>query len=179
MSKRSALKRGERCDSDWCEVRHSGIHGRGLFAKQRIPENTAVIQYIEEKIDKEESTTRGWAQIDLAKLTGDAAVYIFALDDDYDLDGKTPKNAARLINHSCSPNCESYIDEGEIWIASLREIAEGEELFFNYGFDLDYFEDHPCLCGSTNCVGFIAGEEFWTDLKKRLAKPARKKKQKG
>lgn len=169
MSKSNALREGERCDSDWCEVRDSGIHGRGLFATRDIPEGTNIIEYIGEKIDKDESHIRGWAQIDLAKETGDAAVYIFTLDDEYDIDGNVPENSARLINHSCAPNCESYIDEGSIWVAAIRDIARDEELFYNYGFDLECYEDHPCLCGSAQCVGYIAGEEYWPDLKKKLA----------
>jgi hypothetical protein len=43
-------------------------------------------------------------------------------------------------------------------------------LFFNYGFDLENHKEHPCHCGSKNCVGYIAGEEFWDDLKKKLNK---------
>lgn len=176
MSEKSALLPGETCDSEWCEVRRSGIHGRGLFATKKIPKGTYIIEYVGEKIGKDESNERGWAQIDRAKETGDAAVYIFTLDDEWDLDGNTPKNAARLINHSCNPNCEAFIDEDRIWIAALRKIKKGEELYFNYGFDLENYKDHPCYCGADNCVGYIAGEDYWPKLKKKLA--ARKKKKK-
>jgi SET domain-containing protein len=169
MSKLNALKKGERCHSDWCEVRKSGIHGRGLFAKKDIPEGTPIIQYVGEKITKEESHVRGWAQIDLAKITGDAAVYIFTLDDEYDIDGNLPENSARLINHSCEPNCEAYIDGETIWISAMCDISKDAELFYNYGFDLECYEDHPCYCGSKKCVGHIAGEEYWPKLKRKLA----------
>ena len=169
MSKSTALRKGERCDSKWCEVRQSGIHGRGLFATRKIPEGTHIIEYIGDRIDKDESHVRGWAQIDLAKETGDAAVFIFTLDDEYDIDGNVPENAARLINHSCAPNCESFIDEGSIWVGALRDIAKGEELFYNYGFDLECYKDHLCRCGSAQCIGYIAGEEYWPALKKKLA----------
>lgn len=174
MSKKSALLPDETCDSEWCEVRRSGIHGRGLFATKKIPKGTYIIEYVGEKIGKDESNERGWAQIDHAKATGDAAVYIFTLDDDWDLDGKTPDNSARLINHSCDPNCEAFIDEDRIWIAALRKIKKDEELFFNYGFDLENYEDHPCYCGAKKCLGYIAGEDYWPKLRKKLA--ARKKK---
>lgn len=178
MSRKSALKPGERCDSEWCEVRKSGIHGRGLFAKKKIPAGTYVIEYIGERIDKEEANERGWAQMERAKETGDAAVYIFTLDDDCDIDGNVPENAARLINHSCEPNCEAFIEDDAIWIASLRTIREGEELFFNYGFDLENYEEHPCGCGSKKCVGYIAGEEYWKDLRKRLGRKKKKARKK-
>jgi SET domain-containing protein len=176
MKKENALLEGERCDSKWCEVRRSGIHGRGLFAKKHIPQGTNIIEYLGEKIDKEESNKRGWAQIDYAKKTGDAAVYIFTLDDEYDIDGDKPWNSARLINHSCKPNCEAWIEGDSIWIGSLRDIEKDEELFYNYGFDLESWEDHPCYCGAKRCVGYIAGKEYWPELKKRIsAKKAKTK----
>ena len=168
--KKNALLPGESCASDWCAVRKSGIHWRGLFATKDIPDQTYVIEYIGEKLDKDESNDRGWAQIDLAKKTGDAAVYIFTLDDEFDIDGNVPENSARLINHSCDPNCESWIDEGRIWISATRDILKGEELFFNYGFDLESYDEHPCYCGSDNCVGYIAGTDYWPELNLLLAK---------
>ncbi len=170
MNKENALREGERCDSKWCEVRPSGIHGRGLFAKRRIPEGTRIIQYTGERIDKAESDRRAWARIAHAKKTGDAAVYIFTLNEEFDIDGNVPENAARLINHSCHPNCEAYIEDDAIWISALGEIAKGEELFYNYGFDLDSWEEHPCRCGASRCIGYIAAEEHWPALKRKIKK---------
>ncbi len=158
------------CDSDWCEIRNSPIHGRGLFATRDIPEGMRIIEYVGEKITKAESNRRGWAQFDKAQQTGEAGVYLFTLNKRHDIDGDVPWNAARLINHSCDPNCESQIIRGRIWILALREIKMGEELFFNYGFDLECYEDHPCGCGSKRCVGYIAGEEYWKELGKILKK---------
>ena len=160
----NAIEPGEVCDSEWCEIRRSPIHGRGLYATKDIPNEEYIIQYVGEKIDKDDSNTRGWDQVERAKKTGEAAVYIFTLDDDWDIDGSGPENAARLINHSCDPNCEAYIVENGIWICSIRKIKKGEELFFNYGFDLESYEDHPCHCGAERCVGYIAGEDFWEEL---------------
>jgi len=73
--------------------------------------------------------------------------YIFTLDDEHDLDGNVPWNPARLLNHSCAPNCEAELDEGRIWIIALRDIRAGEELTFNYGYDLENYREHPCRCG--------------------------------
>ncbi|MDF1849480.1 MAG: SET domain-containing protein-lysine N-methyltransferase [Verrucomicrobiales bacterium] len=178
MSKKSALLPGERCDSEWCEVRRSGIHGRGLFARKKIPAGTYVIEYVGERIDKDEANERGWAQMEHAQETGDAAVYIFTLNDEWDIDGNVPENSARLINHSCDPNCEAFIEEDAIWIAALRTIKRDEELFFNYGFDLENYKEHPCRCGTKKCVGYIAGEDYWKELKKRLKKSEKKSKKK-
>jgi SET domain-containing protein len=60
-------------------------------------------------------------------------------------------------------------DEQEIWFVALRDIQPGEELTFNYGFDLDSWEEHVCQCGSARCPGYIAAEEYWPQLKKRIA----------
>ncbi len=169
MSSLSALKDDEECNSDWSEVRRSGIHGRGLFATKDIAKETYIIEYVGDKITKAESDRRGWAQFDLAKETGDAAVYIFTLNKRHDIDGNVPENAARLINHSCSPNCEAYIIKGKIWIAAIRDIKKDEELYFNYGFDLENYVDHPCLCESPKCVGYICGEDYWSTLRRKLA----------
>ncbi len=170
----SALLPDESCHSEWCEVRGSGIHGRGVFACQDIPEDTPIIEYLGEKIDKEESDIRGWAQMDRHKETGEAAVYIFTLDDDWDIDGDVPENAARLINHGCDGNCEAYVENGSIWIYAIRDIPEGEELLFNYGFDLDNWEEHPCVCGADCCPGYIAGAEYWDELKEKITEKKRR-----
>ena len=82
---------------------------------------------------------------------------------------------ARYINHSCDPNCEASIDDERIFIHALRDIEPGEELCFDYGFDIDCYEEHPCLCGKDNCVGYIVSQDQWPELKKRLAKKNAKK----
>ena len=82
----------------------------------------------------------------------------------YDVDGAKGRNPARYINHSCSPNCEAYIIRGRIWIYSTQPIEAGEELTYNYGFDVDTWDEHPCRCGSPRCVGFIVEEKQWPKL---------------
>ncbi len=165
--------------SKWAEVRQSETHGRGMFATKRIPQDTSIIEYVGKRLNKKKSTERGNAQWDEAQQTGVGAVYIFIINDDYDIDGNFEWNTARLINHSCDPNCEAQVDDDDrIWLVALREIRKGEELTFNYGFDLEDYESHPCLCGSDRCVGYIAGEEYWEELKKLERERKRKKKAK-
>lgn len=159
-------KRGQ---SELCEVRDSDIHGSGVYAKAFIPKETRVIEYIGELIGKEESEKRALTQHARSVESGDAAVYIFTLSKNYDIDGNVPWNTARLINHSCNPNCEAWIIGRRIYIYSLRDIEKGEELSFDYGFDIECFEDHICRCGSDQCVGFIVSRAQWPDLKERLA----------
>lgn len=135
--------------------RNSDIHDQGLFASAAIPARTRIIQYIGERITKAESLRR----------CEEDNRYIFALDDQFDVDGNIPDNLARFANHSCSPNCESELRDGEIWLVALREIAPGEEITYNYGYDLDEYRDYPCQCGSPDCVGFILAEEFFSHVR--------------
>ena len=158
-----------KAQSDLCEVRNSEIHGRGVYATRDIKKEEKIIEYVGELIDKEESTRRANLQAERAEKHGDAAVYIFTIDDEYDLDGNLPWNTARLINHSCEPNCEAWIDETRIHIHALRNIKKGEELSFDYGFDVDTWEDHPCLCGKKACVGHIVSRSQWQELEKKKA----------
>lgn len=165
---------GETPDFPYVQTSSSSIHNRGLFAATDIPEDEYVIQYLGEIIKKKESTKRANNQHSLSLAEDVGAVYIFELDDKTDIDGNFDWNIARLANHSCSPNCEAQNVEGEIWLVSLKDIKAGEEITFDYGYALEHWKDHPCLCGSDNCVGHIVRKEDWDKLKK-LKKRLKKK----
>lgn len=152
------------------EVRCSPIHGSGVFAACDLAKGDRILEYIGEKISKAESERRGLALLERAKVDGGPAVFIFTLDEEWDLDGDLPGNDARLINHSCHPNCEAWNIEGRIWICALRSIKKGEELTYNYGFEFDTWNDHPCRCGSAKCVGYIVAREHWPRLRRELAR---------
>ena len=93
-------------------------------------------------------------------------VYVFELNQRYDIDGGVAYNHARLINHSCNPNCEVEINNNQIWISTIKNIKKNAELTYNYGYsyDADYV-DHVCKCGSYKCVGYILDEDHWSKLK--------------
>ena len=143
----------------WVEARESLIHGSGLFAAAAIPAATQIIEYVGEKLTK--------AQALEECMQGN--YFVFTLDEESDLNGNVEWNLARLINHSCSPNCESELIDGRVWVTALRDIAPGEELTYNYGYDLDEYRDHPCRCGSPNCVGYIVAEEFFSMVRRAAA----------
>ena len=136
----------------------SRIAGLGLFAGQDIQQSTKIIRYIGEKITQEESDRRLAA----------GNVYIFGLDERYSIDGDTPKNTARFINHSCDPNCHTEQFGNTIWIVAIKDIKAGEELTYNYGYELDDEPPEPCHCGTKNCCGYILGPQYW-DRTKQLA----------
>lgn len=142
-------------DQPLVEFRPSTVHGMGGFASAPISAGAAVIEYLGDRINKQESINR-CAQ-------GNAC--IFYLDDSYDLDGAVERNSARFLNHSCSPNCEAQLRSGRIWIVALQDIRAGEEITFNYNYDLEHYREHPCRCGSPNCIGFIVAEELFDHVR--------------
>jgi uncharacterized protein len=153
--------------SKYIVKKKSSIHGYGIFAKIDIPQGARIIEYVGEIITKAEAERRGPLLVEYAKKRSEAgAVYIFELNKRYDIDGHVHYNTAKYINHSCDPNCETEIIRGHIWITAKRDIKKGEELFYNYGYDLETFEDHPCRCGAKRCVGYIVDEDHWPALKK-------------
>jgi len=137
----------------------SPIHGTGGFARQFIPKNARVIEYVGERIDKAESLRRCEAD----------NPYIFTLNQETDLDGSMGWNPARFLNHSCAPNCEAEVTEERIWIVAHRDIQPGEELTFNYGFNLEDYKEYPCHCRAPNCVGFIVAEEYFEHVRRQRA----------
>ncbi len=163
---------GEPPEFPYVKVQSSSIHNRGLFAAKKIPEGVHFIQYIGELIPKKLSVKRGVNQYDIAQETDEGSVYIFDLDEKRDLDGNFEWNIARLANHSCEPNCEAQDIEGEIWFVALRDIKKGEELTFNYGYALEHWEEHPCHCGTDNCIGYIVRDEDRKKLRKLIKQRA-------
>jgi SET domain-containing protein len=135
----------------------SRIAGKGLFAAIDLKQGMRIIQYLGERISRQESERR----------LAEDNVYIFELNEHYALDGKSPKNLARYINHSCDPNCEVENTGRTIWIVAARHIQEGEELSYDYGYEVKNYEDNPCNCGAKNCCGYILARQYWGLIKKR------------
>ena len=139
----------------------SNIHHQGLCAARNIKMDEKVIEYIGKKITNEQ------AEKDIKY--GYDVTYLFTLNKKYLLDGDFKFNTARLINHSCDPNCEVLdISKTKIWITAMKNIKKGEELSYDYGFGFDSnYKDHKCKCGSKNCVGFIVREGSRWRIKRR------------
>ena len=144
-------------ETKWLVFKESPIHGLGGFARTDIPSGSRVIEYLGEKINKQESVRRCEA----------SNHFIFALNDREDLDGNVDWNLARNINHSCVPNCEVEWDGSHLWIVAKRDIKAGEEITFNYNFDLVDYKDHPCHCRAPDCVGYIVAEEFFEHIRRQ------------
>ena len=85
------------------------------------------------------------------KFDNEKAIYLFRLNNKYDLDGDFKFNTARLINHSCNPNCEVAGSGLKVWVYAIKDIKENEELTADYGFSFDEdYKQFPCTCRSKN-----------------------------
>uniref|UniRef100_A0AAY4CS58 Uncharacterized protein n=2 Tax=Denticeps clupeoides TaxID=299321 RepID=A0AAY4CS58_9TELE len=83
-------------------------------------------------------------------------VYMFRIDCEHVIDATITGGPARYINHSCAPNCIAEVVTFErghkIIISSKRRIQRGEELCYDYKFDLEDDQHKiPCNCGAVNC----------------------------
>jgi uncharacterized protein len=141
----------------------SPTHGLGLFAQKSFASGERVVQYTGQPISKAESLRR----------CSEGNQFIFYLDEQHDLDGSTDSNPAGFINHSCSPNCSVELIDGQLCVIATRDIAPGEELSFDYGYDLSDYRNYPCSCGAPNCVGYIVAEELREAICRPLLSPNR------
>jgi len=139
--------------NEWFELRHSPIQGFGAFATCFIPKGTRIIEYVGEKISNAEADRR----YDDEKMSRHHT-FLFILNKKEVIDANYGGNGSMYINHSCDPNCETFIPRGHIWIDALRDIAPGEELTYDYMYDMDksYTDDdlfnlYACKCGAENC----------------------------
>ena len=124
----------------------SNIDKKGLSATKNIREGTKIIEYVGKIITKKESEKN-------EKFDNKKDIYLFNLNKKYDLDGDYKFNTARLINHSCNPNCEVTGKGLKLWIYSIRDIKKGEELTYDYGFSYDKdYKQFPCKCVLKNAI---------------------------
>ena len=138
------------------EIRKSRIHGRGLFALVRLAKGTRIEEYSGERISRQEANKR-YAHPSYRRRT----TYLFILDRNTVIDATHSTSVARLINHSCSPNCQSVQDGSRIFIEAIQTISPGTEITYDYRLDVEHDTErmlkklYGCRCGSAACRGLI------------------------
>jgi SET domain-containing protein len=136
------------------EVGPSTIHGLGVFALTGIRAGQRVIDYQGEYLTAEAVAAR----YDEA-AADDPHTFLFRVGHDLYVDASVGGNEARLINHSCDPNCEADVDGDRIFIRAIRDIPPGVELTYDYALEIE--DDPPpdraslfvCRCGTPRCRG--------------------------
>ena len=157
------------------EVRHSPVHGYGVFAVRRIRKGTTIMEYLGDRVSHEEADARYEN-----KDANDNHTFLFTVDSKTVIDGGIGGNDARYINHGCDPNCESASQNKRIYVEAVKTIQPGEELAYDYQIQRDP-EDPPnvdeifaCRCGATKCRGSMLVARKKPRKKKSRARTAAK-----
>ena len=165
-------------DAPLYRVRSSGIHGKGVYATQRIRKGTRIVEYLGDRISHEQADARYEA-----KGQDDGHTFLFVASDRVVIDAGVNGNEARFINHSCDPNCETVIENERVYIEAIRTIQPGEELGYEYGLtwestdDPDELANYTCRCGASRCRGTMLDRLPLDEKRRRAArrKAARRK----
>lgn len=147
-------------ENKYLVFKESTIHNMGAYAVKDIRKGTRIIEYIGQAITKKKATQE----------LQDGNGYVFTINKHFDIDGSVRWNPARYINHGCDANAESDIIDDRVWIIAMRKIKKGEEVLYNYNYDLEDAFDNPCNCGFEKCVGYMVGDEYWAKLRKMIKK---------
>ena len=136
-------------------VRHSPIHGRGVFAARTIRKGADIIEYRGRRVSAEQADA-----LPDSDPGNPFHTFLFELNDGRVIDAAVRGNAARWINHSCQPNCVPYEDdEGRVFIEAKRTIRAGEELSYDYKLNVPgrhtkaLLANYACRCGAPRCRG--------------------------
>ncbi len=151
MSKKTTSVTGRRI-----QVRHSSVHGKGVFALQDIAEGEMLIEYVGEIINWSEAQERHPHDPSDPNHT-----FYFHITESHVIDARVGGNSSRWINHACDANCEADEKDGRVFIRAVRNIAAGEELNYDYGLILHERHtpkikaEYACRCGSKDCRGTL------------------------
>ena len=149
-------------------VRHSAIHGKGVFAACRIRKGTRVIEY-KGKLITEDAADEKYGDDE------GTHTFLLLLDNNMVIDANHNGNSARWMNHSCDPNCETCEEDGRVFVDAIRNIKPGEELTYDYKLIVDepYTAKlkrlYACGCGKAKCRGTILGRRRPSQTNKRAA----------
>lgn len=134
--------------------RVSSVHGKGVYTTRTISKGTRIIEYAGARLP--------WSQAKNLPPHDPERPYhtwYFSLENGDVIDANVRGNAARWINHSCEPNCETEEEDDRIFVYALRTIRAGEELFYDYRIvpaerrSKKLEEAFACLCGARRCRG--------------------------
>ena len=112
------------------------LTGLGLFATRPIKKNLRISEYRGRRLGLDAAL----------KAENRGNRYLYEVNSKITIDGAKHGNIARYFNHSCNPNCDTFIRNKRVFIRTLRNIKPEEELTYDYG--RDYLKN---VIGLENC----------------------------
>lgn len=137
--------------SEKLEVRDSGIHGKGVFTKEKISKGEVVIIWGGEIVTSEEFH-KGNGQKHTNVGIGENIFLVTP--------NKEEKSVDDFMNHNCNANL--WLDD-EVTLSARQDIEANEELFFDYSIELvdeNYLMKNDCYCNAENCRKTITGKDW-------------------
>ncbi|KAL3583636.1 hypothetical protein D5086_014697 [Populus alba] len=150
------------------EVFKTDNKGWAVRAGEPILRGTFICEYIGEVLDEQEANDRR------DRYGKEGCSYLYKIDahtndmsrmvegqSHYFIDATKYGNVSRFINHSCMPNLANHqvlvnsmdSQRAHIGLYASRDISFGEELTYNYRYELLPGEGYPCHCGASKCRG--------------------------
>ena len=144
-------------------IRSSAIHAAGCYTTTAIAKGRRVAEYTGPRMTK--------AEADQA-YEDSPITYLFGLGKgEIVIDGHS---MAMFINHSCDANCETSEVRGRVWIKSVRPIAAGEEITYDYCLYDGGDDEAICNCGAKKCRGTMYSPQEIRKRKRAKEREARK-----
>lgn len=146
-------------DPSYWEVKETPHKGKGIFACKNIDGGTVLGDYLGSLIDPEKEDIH-------EKNTG---FYVFTFSENLSVFPDLTNTGLHLINHSCSPNCETDFYKNHMLYYANRKIFAGEELTVSYSLTPPSGEiepTYPCYCESSICRGTMYASYKSTGLKR-------------
>ncbi len=121
-------------------AQQSGIHGLGVFTRFAIANGSFVIK-CQGILRHKDEVVEGMRALQIGPET-------------YLAEDPANPRLDDFINHSCAPNVG--FTDGSPTLSALRDIAPGEELFWDYRTSINEPGwEVPCTCGAPACRGKI------------------------
>src|SRR6202453_4191115 len=144
-------------------IRSSAIHAAGCYTTTPIAKNRRVAEYTGPRLSKQEADT---------SYSDSPITYLFGLGNgEMVIDGHC---MAMFINHSCDANCETREVGGRVWIKSIRPIAAGEEITYDYCLYDGGDDEAICNCGAKKCRRTMYSKEEIRRRKRSAEKTVKK-----
>jgi uncharacterized protein len=131
-----------------CEARPHPEGGCGVFARRAISKGELVSLW-GGRIVLEEQLDRSMPDFTQRVLQMDEGLYLLTEEE------LEPNDC---LNHSCDPNLGFF---GQIGLVAMRDIAQGEEVTFDYAMsDGEPYDEFECHCGSVHCRSRVTGDDW-------------------